>query len=107
MLLVFVFTCLQYQRVCFTLKIEKDQEVFKIESESSKKYADMETKLKDDLREAKEKTSSEFYDKMSKAVEELHSKGNHNTEFLKEMTLKMLEVKGPKQIEPSHVDQEA
>ena len=45
----------------------------------------------------KTRLNKEFYEQMTSSLSELHSKGNHTTDFLKEMTLKMLE-KAPAQV---------
>jgi len=60
--------------------LKHEQDIAKIKSDYDKK-----------LIEEKERLNKEFYDKMTTSLAELHSKGNHTTDFLKEMTLKMLD----------------
>lgn len=59
--------------------------------------AKLQSKFDKELIVEKERLNKDFYDRMTSSLSELHSKGNHTTDFLKEMTLKMLE-KAPAQV---------
>lgn len=68
------------------LILKHEQEIAKLQSKFDK-----------ELIVEKERLNKDFYDRMTSSLSELHSKGNHTTDFLKEMTLKMLE-KAPAQV---------
>jgi len=63
-----------------SLLVKHEQDIAKIKAEYSNK-----------LVEEKDRLNKEFYGKMTKTLQEVHAKGNHTTDFLKDMTLKMLD----------------
>jgi len=63
-----------------TLLVKHEQDVARIKHEAEK-----------ELIAEKERLNKDFYERMTDSLSELHSKGNHTTAFLKEMTLKMLD----------------
>jgi hypothetical protein len=68
------------ERAINELKSKHSEEVLKLKADHCK-----------DLMEVEKKLSEEYYGKLKKALNDLHTKGNITTDFLKEMTLKMLD----------------
>lgn len=71
-----------------TLLVKHEQDIARIKHVSEKA-----------LIAEKERLNKDFYERMTNSLSELHSKGNHTTDFLKEMTLKMLEKAPMPQLE--------
>jgi len=79
-----------------TMKNEADNMKASLVLKHEQDIARLKKEFDEQLVAEKERLNKEFYERMTSSLSELHSKGNHTTDFLKEMTLKMLE-KAPTQ----------
>lgn len=84
------------------LKLDSDQKVKQIELDHERALQAKEIKHREEIQrlltqvaqdrvEFQAKVAQEYYDKLNKALVELHSKGNATTQFVQELAMKMLE----------------
>lgn len=76
------------ERTINEIKFAHTEEILKLKAEHGKA-----------LMEAEKKLSEEYYIKLKKALNDLHTKGNITTDFLKEMTLKIIPTLMPSNLQ--------
>lgn len=69
----------------------KGQLVTKFEQDKAAIKAEFDTKLV----KAEAKLNEEFYSKMTEALNDLHTKGNHSTKFVQDIAMKMMDRQKP------------
>lgn len=73
------------------LVLKHEQEVADLTLEFEKKTNALELKANEKIVEEKEKLNADFYKRMTDGLQTIHEKGNHTTDFLKDITMKMLD----------------
>jgi hypothetical protein len=84
------------------LKLDSDQKVKQIELDYERALQDKDIKHREEIQrlltqaaqdrvDFQTKVAQEYYDKLNKALVELHSKGNATTQFVQDLAMKMLE----------------
>ena len=73
------------------LEINNERAINELKSKHSEEILKLQSDHCNALMEVEKKLNEEYYSKLKKALSDLHTKGNITTDFLKEMTLKMLD----------------
>lgn len=76
-------------------KLESQQRTAQLELDYNRKIEDLKTKNAVALAEYKTKLAEEYHEKLSVALNKLHTEGNVTTKFTQELALKMLEKAPP------------
>lgn len=82
---------LKTQEAITLTKLEAQQKVKQAEIDKERAVNDLKTKYAEDLSKVKSDASEEYYNKLTKAFEEIQLNGDKNSKFVQEMALKIFD----------------
>ncbi len=82
---------IKHQEAISLMRLEAEQKIKQSELDAQRVQSNLISKHTTDIANIESRLMKEHYEKLQAALEELHSKGNITTQFMKELALKLLD----------------
>lgn len=82
---------IKHRETISLMRLEAEQKIKQAELDAQRVQSTLIAKHTTDVAEIESRLMKEHYEKLQTALEELHSKGNITTQFMKELALKLLD----------------
>ncbi len=82
---------LKLQEATTLTKLDSEQKVKQLEITHLRELETLKTKHSSEMSDLKQALAKEYYDRLSVALNDLHTKGNTSTQFIQELALKMFD----------------